>query len=96
MRIPWHFVVSSWGLAAWNIEGDYLGLFFDRRTKDDTGACRQIAKEKIRPVRAKLDEDEEFPWDIMKILAQADLFGLYIPEQYGGMGGGIFEKLPGG
>ncbi|MEM5789602.1 MAG: acyl-CoA dehydrogenase family protein, partial [Syntrophobacteraceae bacterium] len=35
---------------------------------------------------------EEFPWEIMKILAQADLFGLYIPEQYGGMGGGIFEN----
>ncbi len=52
----------------------------------------QIAREKIRPVRAQLDEDEEFPWEIMKILAQADLFGLYIPEQYGGMGGGIFEN----
>ena len=52
----------------------------------------QIAKEKVRPVRAKLDEQEEFPWDIMKILAQADLFGLYIPEEYGGLGGGIFEN----
>ena len=52
----------------------------------------QIAKEKVKPVRAQLDEQEEFPWDIMKILAQADLFGLYIPEEYGGMGGGIFEN----
>ena len=52
----------------------------------------QIAREKIRPVRAELDEDEEFPWEIMKILAQADLFGLYIPEEYGGMGGGVFEN----
>ncbi|NLI32715.1 MAG: acyl-CoA dehydrogenase [Deltaproteobacteria bacterium] len=52
----------------------------------------QIAKEKIRPVRAQLDENEEFPWEIMRILAQADLFGLYIPEEYGGMGGGILEN----
>lgn len=52
----------------------------------------QIAREKIRPVRAQLDETEEFPWEIMKILAQADLFGLYIPEEYGGMGGGILEN----
>lgn len=52
----------------------------------------QIAREKIRPVRARLDEQEEFPWEIMKILAQSDLFGLYIPEAYGGMGGGILEN----
>jgi len=52
----------------------------------------QIAREKIRPVRAELDTNEQFPWEIMKILSQADLFGLYIPEEYGGMGGGIFEN----
>ncbi len=54
--------------------------------------AEQIATEKIRPVRAELDEREEFPWDIMKVLAQSDLFGLYIPEEYGGLGGGIFEN----
>ncbi len=54
--------------------------------------ARQIAVEKIIPVRARLDETEEFPWDIMKDLAQADLFGLYIPEEYGGLGGGCFEN----
>lgn len=53
--------------------------------------CRQIAEEKIKPVAAKYDESEEFPWDIVKILAEADLFGIYIDEKYGGMGGGIFE-----
>ena len=52
----------------------------------------QIAREKIRPVRAQLDEDEEFPWEIMKILAQTDLFGLYIPVEYGGTGGGVLEN----
>ncbi len=52
----------------------------------------QIAKEKIRPIRAELDETGEFPSQIMKTLAQADLFGLCIPEQYGGMGGGIFDN----
>ena len=52
----------------------------------------QIAREKIRPAKAELDEGEEFPWEIIKVLAQADLFGLYIPEEYGGMGGGIFNN----
>src|SRR5512139_47848 len=52
----------------------------------------KIAREKIKPVRAELDEKEEFPHEIMKVLGQSDLFGLYIPEQYGGMGGGVLEN----
>ncbi len=52
----------------------------------------QITREKIRPIRSELDEQEEFPSEIMRILAQADMFGLYIPEEYGGMGGGMFEN----
>ena len=53
--------------------------------------ARQIAEEKIVPVRAELDETGEFPWDIMKVLAQSDLFGLFIPEEYGGLGKGCFD-----
>jgi butyryl-CoA dehydrogenase len=54
--------------------------------------CRDIAEERIKPVRAELDEKEEFPTEILKALAQADLFGLIIPEQYGGLGGGCLEN----
>jgi alkylation response protein AidB-like acyl-CoA dehydrogenase len=53
--------------------------------------ARQITDEKIRPVAAEYDQSEKFPWDIMKIIAQSDLFGVYIEEKYGGMGGGILE-----
>jgi butyryl-CoA dehydrogenase len=53
--------------------------------------ARQITDEKIRPVAAEYDRSEKFPWDIMKVMAQSDLFGVYIEEKYGGMGGGILE-----
>ncbi|MBF0485678.1 MAG: acyl-CoA dehydrogenase [Candidatus Omnitrophica bacterium] len=53
--------------------------------------CRQITDEKIRPIAAELDKTEKFPWDVMKVMAQSDLFGVYIEEKYGGMGGGILE-----
>lgn len=53
--------------------------------------ARQIADEKVVPVREELDENEEFPWEIMKVLAQSDLFGLFIPEEYGGLGKGSLE-----
>jgi butyryl-CoA dehydrogenase len=48
--------------------------------------ARKIAEEKIRPVAAKYDQTEEFPWDLMKVIADAGLFGLFIAEEYGGMG----------
>ncbi len=54
--------------------------------------ARKIAREKIIPVRAELDEKEEFPWDVLKVLADAGLFGIYIPEEYGGMGLGNFDN----
>lgn len=53
--------------------------------------CRQIVEERIKPVRAELDEKAEFPWEIIKEIAKSDLFRLFIPEEYEGMGTGIFE-----
>ncbi|MDP8259631.1 MAG: acyl-CoA dehydrogenase family protein [Candidatus Gygaella obscura] len=46
----------------------------------------KIAEEKIRPVAAKHDQSEEYPWDVIKVIADAGLFGLFIPEEYGGIG----------
>jgi len=48
--------------------------------------ARKIAEEKVRPVAAKYDQTEEYPWEVIKVIAEAGLFGLFIPEQYGGMG----------
>jgi alkylation response protein AidB-like acyl-CoA dehydrogenase len=53
--------------------------------------ARQIAVEKIVPVRLELDEENKFPHDIIKALGQADLLGLYIPEEYGGLGKGSLD-----
>jgi len=53
--------------------------------------ARRIAEERILPVRAELDEKEEFPWEIIKELADADMFRVFIPEEYEGLGGGCFD-----
>ncbi len=53
--------------------------------------CREIADEHIKPVRAKYDESGEFPWDIVEIFRQSDVFGIFIDEEYGGFGGGVLE-----
>jgi alkylation response protein AidB-like acyl-CoA dehydrogenase len=54
--------------------------------------ARRIAEERILPVRAELDETEVFPWAIVKDMADADLFRIFIPEQYEGLGEGCFAQ----
>ena len=54
---------------------------------------RTLAEEKIRPVRAQLDENEEFPTEIIKEIGRADLFSVFIPKEYGGFGGGCLDLV---
>ena len=53
--------------------------------------AKKIADEKVKPVAAQYDESEEFAWPIMKTLSESDLFGVYIPQEYEGLGGGTME-----
>jgi len=68
-----------------------LEYFLTEQQREIKNLTRTIAEERVLPVRAELDEKEEFPWEIMKILADAGLFGVFLPEEYDGLGGGIFE-----
>src|ERR1035437_7059554 len=55
--------------------------------------ARAIAQTKIKKVREHYDQTEEYPWEIVEELRKADLFGVYIPEAYGGLGGGCFDLV---
>jgi len=68
-----------------------LDYFLTEQQNEIKNLTRTIAEEQVLPVRAELDEKEEFPSEIMKILADAGLFGVYLPEEYGGLGGGILD-----
>jgi butyryl-CoA dehydrogenase len=67
---------------------DYLLTDEQKMIRD---LARKIAEEKVRPVAAKYDQTEEFPRDVLKVIADSDLFGLFIPEEYGGMGVSVFN-----
>ncbi|SFS08535.1 hypothetical protein SAMN05216559_3451 [Halomicrobium zhouii] len=45
---------------------------------------REVAVEEIRPTAAECDREERFPEDVWDALAELDLTGLTVPEQYGG------------
>ena len=68
-----------------------MDYFLTEQQKTIKALARRIAEERILPVRAELDEKEEFPWDIVKELAAADMFRVFVPEQYEGLGGGCLD-----
>ncbi|MEV2268224.1 acyl-CoA dehydrogenase family protein [Nonomuraea africana] len=49
-----------------------------------------FAREVVAPVIGDYYEREEFPYDIVRQMGAMGLFGLPIPEEYGGMGGDYF------
>ena len=68
-----------------------MEYFLSDQQKTLKGLARQIAEQRILPVRAELDEKEEFPWDLIKEMASSDLLRVFIPEEYDGLGGGCFD-----
>jgi hypothetical protein len=51
--------------------------------------ARRIAKEKIAPRAAEMDETGEYPHDIFAAFRETGLTGLTIPQQFGGSGAGM-------
>src|SRR3989441_70334 len=61
---------------------DLLGLTDEQGQMRDL--VRAIARERIAPLAARVDETETYPADQLAWLAEQGLMGLYIPEAYGG------------
>ncbi len=51
----------------------------------------ELGQKKIKPVREKYDQSEEYPWEIIEEFKKSDLFSVYLPEAYGGLGGSTTE-----
>ncbi|MEX0816043.1 MAG: acyl-CoA dehydrogenase family protein [Gaiellales bacterium] len=54
---------------------------------------RTLARERIAPRAAEIDEKAEFPWDMVELFREHDLFGLAVEERYGGTGIGALMFL---
>ena len=53
--------------------------------------AREVAEKVVRPLAAKYDKAQEYPWEVKEALAEAGLMGVWIPKEYGGQGGGIID-----
>ena len=54
---------------------------------------RTIAREHIAPRAAEIDKSAEFPWDVVELFRENELFGIMYDEEYGGIGASALMTL---
>jgi butyryl-CoA dehydrogenase len=62
-----------------------------KRSQDYMERARHVAESAVRPVAAELDRTGEYPWSVIEALRDADLMGIWIPQDYGGQGAGVLD-----
>jgi alkylation response protein AidB-like acyl-CoA dehydrogenase len=60
--------------------------FLTETQEEIVALTRQICAGEILPERARLDREEVFPRAILKTMGDAGLMGVFVPEEYGGLG----------
>ncbi len=66
-----------------------IAVPFEEQTEEQKAICemvRQFADEQILPNAEHFDHEDEFPAEIVEQMKELGLFGVTIPEEYGGMG----------
>src|SRR5262245_27219262 len=53
--------------------------------------AREVAEKHVRPIAAKHDVEQTYPWAFQKAIKEAGLSGVWIPEEYGGAGGSVLD-----
>jgi butyryl-CoA dehydrogenase len=53
--------------------------------------ARHVAETAMRPVAAKYDVEQTYPWEVQHAIRDAGLSGVWIPEEYGGLGRGVLD-----
>ncbi len=60
---------------------------------DERKLVAEFVDERIRPVATELDETERFPEEIYREMGKIGLFGITVPEKFGGFGGTALDYL---
>jgi alkylation response protein AidB-like acyl-CoA dehydrogenase len=54
---------------------------------------RALARERIAPRAAEIDKSAEFPWDVVEVFREHDVFGILFDAEYGGIGASALLAL---
>ena len=71
-------------------------MAWDRLTEEQRelrDLVRTLTRERIAPRAAEIDASHEFPWDVVELFREHELFGLLFDEEHGGTGTGTLLAL---
>jgi alkylation response protein AidB-like acyl-CoA dehydrogenase len=54
---------------------------------------RTLARERVAPRAAEIDKTAEFPWDLVELFREHEIFGILYDEEYGGLGASALMAL---
>src|SRR3954470_6565533 len=57
------------------------------------GLIRDLARERIAPRAAEIDKSAEFPWDVVELFREHEIFGILFDEEHGGLGASSLMTL---
>ena len=55
--------------------------------------AREFSQTVVRPRAAAIDRDEQYPWDLVKALAEAGFLGMTLPKTLGGQGRSFLDAV---
>jgi len=64
---------------------------FTKQQLELRAKARDLADKVMKPVAAKYDVEQTYPWEVQKAIKAAGLSGVWVPKEYGGMGGGVLD-----
>jgi len=78
-------------LSAYNRAVSHEALSEEQREIRDL--IRALSRERIAPRAAEIDKSAEFPWDVVELFREHDIFGIMFDEEYGGAGASALMTL---
>lgn len=66
-----------------------MDLKLSDELKEIQNLAKDAAEKLLKPIRAKLDEEEKYPLEFVKELGRLGLLSIFVPEEYGGLGLGV-------
>jgi alkylation response protein AidB-like acyl-CoA dehydrogenase len=80
----WSMATAASELAPYSLPQEFL---------DFRDTIRQMARERVAPRAAEIDEKAEYPRDVRELFAEHDLFGLPFETEHGGTGTGALMLM---
>ena len=68
-----------------------MKMLFTKDQERMRANIKRMVQEKVIPRAREIDEKDEVPIDILKVLSETGIFSILVPEEFGGLGGGLTE-----